>query len=814
MATVNIPIPKAVAAYPLYDARLLPVKPAFAVTLGGSAVAAQTSSPTSNTSSQLNFLTNISSLDTIIDRRVTITTTFLVAFTAVFNQYVGSSLPAGGLGLYDNIVTGGTNPLSGAQQYQLIPGRHFGIAAYPFHQLVTSMTVGVNNSNTIFNAQACLPFALRLQDSKRGRVAAPTAGKLDTLVNYPDVALGTVNAASPYGGYETSEYAADPSNGAYSVQFVVPTGSSTGTGSIPSAATAGTVIAAGSAIGTYTNNSIVHTFLNGLPVVTIGGSTNTYYYAIAITTTEEIQVSPWTQGVFAAEYEAGLTGVSNTTLQVQLQSPASACGAQGLLATLTPEVTITTTGFGPGAYDGGSTLTFSNTFLSFNTLNPPLSLEVPTTCVVPYHTMTPYTTQPGISCPAWGGKLTSPSVTNVSTNTQVLSQIPDFVAIAAIATPTGSERPYYLPISNVSITFNGQNGLLTAVSKQQLWNMSRTNGLNVPWLQWRGHASQTWSGVPQSGSAASLLAVINTAQNASSASIATTIAQYTAFVPNYLAYPYATPIIRTSGSFVLLRMGTDITLPPNLAAGVQGSFSFQANLQVENWSTAAANTPTLVIVEIKSGYLTTDKGAASTNTAPLNTNDVIAAQTGSASGGDARSHSQVSRAWGGSAMANCNNAAGMTAAGLGWEALSGAGGGDAGQPQAGQQPGQQQQYTGGGAISGVGSATPYGADNNAYAKSGGARGKRGWGAEAQGVGMGSVGQGSYGQGSIGQGDWAGSRPRRGRGGPPPPQQYYAGGGYDDGAGGGGYDDGGGEYEEYDDPTLSGGGDPMAYYTTR
>ena len=180
-----------------------------------------------------------------------------------------------------------------------------------------------------------------------------------------------------------------------------------------------------------------------------------------------------------------------------------------------------------------------------------------------------------------------------------LNQIPDIFIIALrkpLNTQTITDPNIFYPIKNISINFNNASGLLSSATQQQLWEMSRDNGVQQSWLEWSGRANSYYSTLDNT-------AITNVSQL----------------------------MKLTAGSVLVINPAKDLSLPPNLSNGCIGQFNFQIDVTGINY-TSVDVIPELVIIPVNSGVFTTISGTSSITTGLLTSQTVAAiASAGGAS---------------------------------------------------------------------------------------------------------------------------------------------------------------------------------------
>lgn len=197
---------------------------------------------------------------------------------------------------------------------------------------------------------------------------------------------------------------------------------------------------------------------------------------ITVTVCEPFFVAPFLFGDGLDHANAGLTGVSSINFNLNLDTTASR--AVRWLNT-----------FG-GVTPTNSTVSLSavNSFKVLMTfLSPQPSQLIPMTSVLPYYEMPVFKT-------TYTGGLVAGATTPITSVVIAPNSIPDKVFLAVrpavgsvLADATHNE--FYLPISQVNVTWNNNSGLVGTAQAQDLYYMSKKAGIKQDFLQWSGSAS-------------------------------------------------------------------------------------------------------------------------------------------------------------------------------------------------------------------------------------------------------------------------------------------------------------------------------------
>lgn len=175
---------------------------------------------------------------------------------------------------------------------------------------------------------------------------------------------------------------------------------------------------------------------------------------------------------------------------------------------------------------------FAQPSLLFQYVTPPLTMQRPVSITYPYYIVNRFPTGP---------TLINSNVTQVvNSNNIQLNSIPRRMYIFARqqnSEQTSNSTDTFAEIQNISIQFENYSGLLASASEQDLYNISKMNGLNMSWTDWTGGPVQNVLGGANYG---------------------------------------------TCGSVLCICPGKDIGLPDNLASGIVGQFMFQYNITLRN----------------------------------------------------------------------------------------------------------------------------------------------------------------------------------------------------------------------------------------
>jgi hypothetical protein len=433
-----------------------------------------------------------------------------------------------------------------AGEYLVDLGNRDALAPLPLHMSATTLQVQVNNNSVSVNIKDVLPQLLRMYGDDRTLARwngiAPLAP--DTYRSYEDQIGANNNSNGSWGQTADNSLV---SRGTYGVDFLEQT--------TPALA------------GGEKNKQ------------TIGDGT-LRVVSLTFTSYEPLFLSPFHFANLSANQMA-LYGVSNLNFIFNISAQANRLWRCGASAAAIAGYSVTLT-----AVAGAQ--------LIFQMLTPHPSQILPSKNVVDYVDFPRYLTTFNNNIGAGAVNATNelvPTSTPFSSNNIQLNQVPDMLVICArkpMSQQTNRDADCFFPISQISINWNNQSGLLANASRDTLFRMS-AKSTNQTWQEFKGIANRY---VPPSA-----------------------IGQYDTQIQNVL----------TSGSILALRFGQDIPIVEEFyAAGSLGSFNLQFNVTLENY-TLTAQPVELVLMCVNSGLFITSQGVSSTYTGILTKSDVLAA---------------------------------------------------------------------------------------------------------------------------------------------------------------------------------------------
>ena len=544
----------AIEAVAVYDDRVVSKRPKFGVTKGALSNTVTPFYAISNNGSQQTYQIQIPSESTYVDRALKWQSTVYLQFNVSAPSVV----------LADPVVNVGVD---------------FSSSAFPLHRLCQTLSATVNNTTVTINEQDVINEITRLVDSKKNRSKRTCPTYLDTYASYDDAYLTNRN---PLAGFNNSTTDEDEANGAfYGLTFTNP---------------AGTPL---SGSGSYTYGGVTYNYANGIPVGTNNTATppaliTSYPIFVSITSTEELQLSPFTWSE-CQEWDSALFGIQNIALIMNFNSP-SFTGLNGRVLRCTQQNGKTFTGL---QFNQTIAQPFGNSLVYVTTLTPPLDLPLPSTNFVPWMEFPRYVFSNSQTVPSRG------NVGAVPFQTVTLSSIPDYlILLAKPKTYATTDADYYLPITQVSINWDNNSGILSTTNAQNLYSISSRNGVNMSYNQWIGSCNNS------------------TGDN-----------------------------VALTGGFIILKMGVDVPLATGQCSGLNGNYTFSANVTVNNQTGAEVSGFNLWLVAVNSGFFQSQKGSSLIIKSPVTAKEVLDAPLA-----DYVTRKQVQRMVGGGFFDSLSNA--------------------------------------------------------------------------------------------------------------------------------------------------------------
>lgn len=601
--------------------------PSWVIEAGALSISNATFNSLSASSGQCTFQIQVPSTSVYLDRLLNWQSDVNVQFDVAFNFAPPGAAPAAGPAgrVYAQPI-----PI-------FVPGQDFSLCPSPLHSLVTSLQAAIGDTQVTNNLAQTRELLSVLADSPGNRKERTQPAFLDLYRSYYD-SQGAVN--DPLAAFNGATTGATEGNGSWPVYFLAPAGVSGLTQPVENGppvtwyidnnGTVTSTVPVGSA--TVLGWDVIQLSYGGVPSIVssqfttwtpgTGGAPGTsapaavttfqapkYQMYLTFNSIEPLQLSPFIyQEVH--ERQTGLAQLQNINIIANMQSPAQARlirwrpnGVSGQ-----PRYCANFSYYTPA----GSTSPFQNARILAQFLTPPIELmPLPEINTVDFQQVTSYPYPVTIS--------SGP----VRSQTLSLPIIPDYLVVALVPQPqyyqslsygaASYDGTFYVPIKRVNVTWSNMSGLLSSQTQTQLFNMSKANGLDMTWAQWRGYAF-------------------------SSATTTPAIPAFAPTLPGFPSFPSiaqdAPGLVALSGGPLVLRPGKDITLETGSASGMsagQWTVLFEVTPDVSNMSDAqlqalsAQNSCNLVVLAINGGFFATKAGSSRVIIGPVPAGTVVKA---------------------------------------------------------------------------------------------------------------------------------------------------------------------------------------------
>jgi hypothetical protein len=520
---------------------------AYAVRKGGQSIVSQRQSAIAQSSSSVNFNVQIPSEQTVVDRRVWVKSTVAIQFQTSTNV-------------------------------PLVYGQNVSLAAFPFHQCASTVQTTLNNNVTSINIRDVLPFFVRSNDSRELSKACSSAPCKADSYALPSDSAGvfgqglafTSTAATNFymtpqpnnniGGWQQNIDGDITGNAAYAgYGSAIPTGSAPNTSDDRPVQLFGSTTSFASAVAQNPRNP-----------------TSYSYWVLVFTTIEPVLCQPflWSDPVSNTQ---GIYGLQTVQLQYNMTNANRAFRIVdrlgGSAVTLSGDAIVSTV---------------NNTELIFKYITPKPSDLLPARNVIPLLTYDRYFSNASLSASL---QANFANTATLSSNTYNLTQVPDKICIFVrqkMSSVKPTQNDYVPTITNISLNFNNNAGLLSSATLQDLYYYSVKAGSNQSFNEFCGQAN-------------SLNAFVGAGATANSSE------------------PLA-----TVGSYLMLGFSDVIQLTEDMyAPGSLGNFQLQFNLTLSSKLALATSDLELVLVVVNSGIMVTDRGQTSTYTGILTKQDVL-----------------------------------------------------------------------------------------------------------------------------------------------------------------------------------------------
>jgi hypothetical protein len=448
-------------------------------------------------------------------------------------------------------------------------GRTDGLGQFPLNGLFSQVQATINNVSVSSPIEDIMPSLLRMCDQKE-------VSKYNLLTaSYLDQNFSTLEGCD--------DYASNPLAGMGAVNYdatIMPRGVIVPT----------IVIEQKTVDGVAVSNSAV--------CATAG---NIFKISITVSLTEPLLfLSPFA-GLTKSQDDACLLGINNMNIICNIRS-----NLGGLFKTSKPYNYAVSLGF-----DGSPAFSEPKLLMNLLTLQPEQYSRINNRNVLAIQDYPRFVTTHSETIVNGTNKTFTFSIIQ-------LNQIPDTILIfvrppRSYDSADGGQykrQTGYFSIQSATISFNNQSGILASCSKEELYNLSKSNGSKQSYQDFIGQA------------------------NYEQASGGTTSSNVRA----------------TQGSLLVVKPAYNFNLPTFLSGGSLGQFGLQITLSATNYLSYDVVNPEMVVVVVNSGLMVTQQGSSSLYSGLLTKNMVLETKQQSPAIDSSSFHSLV----GGSIQESCS----------------------------------------------------------------------------------------------------------------------------------------------------------------
>lgn len=555
-----------------FDPRVVQKPAVYGIQKGSLSITSSKSSAVSKTNNSISWNIQIPSLNVFVDKKIKWSSEVVLKLSVKRYDWMDETKdPA-----VDNKAfpreagAEGAAPPTAADilsaEKVIIYGRDWAFNAFPLHQCVNSMSATINDAVVSQNTESVLTELLMLREADPNFKYNHTSPCYLSKYGYYTEGFGAHNN-SVAGFFDQVEN--KPKNGAYWDWNYCD---SKGTDLDAKVATSPD-------FNTVVNNPDDDT-------------KNTYTYKsdkviyVKLRSTEPLMMSPFLYDN-DNKNSCGLFGINNIQVQMNLKNATNMVQYIGINQKAVGTKSTMTCEF-------ASNQPFNKADLHTQFLTPPLDMTLPKVSITPYVEYPRFATNFTVS---------GQDTLQVRTNTITLPQVPDYLLVyTKFNDRTTEQNDQHLPITKVSIVFDNYSGILSTLTKEELYQISYENGLKLDWNTYMGLASAPYTTGPLQDSKNVLPDV-----------------------------KQSSPSVSTIGGFLVLKMGKDIPLATGIAAGVNGNFTLSLDCELTNLTkqgNTEAKSARLIVCAVNSGFFVSSGGSSSIHKAILNESEVMNAKVG------------------------------------------------------------------------------------------------------------------------------------------------------------------------------------------
>lgn len=297
----------------------------------------------------------------------------------------------------------------------------------------------------------------------------------------------------------------------------------------------------------------------GFPYTAINNPVDGVQATVDAVLTEPLMISPLLWG---PDESKGLVRVQNMNVTINWDSDLSRMWSHAA---------------GSGSVISSITVSLGQPSLLFKYITPPATMEIPKSIDYRYNEVEVYTTE--LNNPQASNSTYPMNSSNIQLNT-----VPSHLLV--YVKERRSDRTYattdsWQSIESLTMSFANRSGIFSGARKQELYRISRSNGMNQSWAEWSGESMFVESGSSELEKHG------------------------------------------VAGVFVA-KFGRDIPITdPSVTVGTPGTFNLQLTVNVKNQNQERSINPALYVVPIYEGILTLADNQAIQQLAILSQEDVL-----------------------------------------------------------------------------------------------------------------------------------------------------------------------------------------------
>ena len=542
------------------DPRILQQEPSYQIQQGSGSVSYNKYAPNSFSTSSLGFNVNTPTADIITDRTL---------------KYEGDFVLKSTVSIVSKNNAGNNQALPTTADYKGKPIVMFGynstLTDHPLNQVLDNTQIQINNASMNNKSGENFNILKWMMNNPKDGLQKGTPSRLEVYQNYSGSAV--FQNSNIQGISQANSYEAPPNGSFEGVRFCDPNGNELG------------------ATGSYVSGGRTVAYRNGVPVtctdagvITGTGALSTKYdIFIKVSVVERAFISPF---IFNETHDeqTGLYGVRQLNISHNLRAPSN-------LIKVDKRSAIT-------GNDANGYLYIDNLNTVFNNVNPWQTMRL----IMTFRTPSIYETPPKINIVPYNEYQTNKTTrvvnlqaggkTRIRSDAIIPASIPNLMLIAVRPSSYAvDESDWFIPPESLSIQFGSQNNLLTDASKQDLYEMSYKNGVQMSRGMWYGSAYQNGK--------------------------------------NYTNDLYTTNkghgFVPLVGGFVALVPGVDFPLNEGYAGGVGVNLTTVIDVEIENRLNVPLPSVDITVVYVNSGFISSADGSTAIQLQPLTTQEVVSA---------------------------------------------------------------------------------------------------------------------------------------------------------------------------------------------